>query len=627
MSPRHGRYTAAGYALNCSFVSFVREGRPAEGRQTGHRLHLIEGSASRSLFLLSEFKHTVGTPLAVPPLAEKAKKIGTVQPCCVWSNRSALCNCEHKKYFFLQAKVFLYRARPLASSSSVSLCFFMEPITSCPIKMKRLRNCLPCRACPTGKQAGQAAHSFFPKSKTFVDRDDRSNRRNSITNVLCYNKFRLKHKLSTQTESRKAVVRMSTPQLSGEVFKEPFLDILLTDLEQTAFSLNLDNGYNPPSANLFAEGGASTQRSSDSTSANSALPRQVLPFRPLSRATLRPLNYILRTDRNESDQDSRDSKRINSEWAPVKLHVKIGDYVHSGDTVGESRGERLIVRTSGRIVRISGSQIVVQRTQPVLYYSQARAHVKERDWVERNTPILTLTHQTLVTGDIVQGIPRIEQLFEAVHSPSVGAGEKSHFQETLHSQMREIFRQNWGKAALPAAVRQSLEQIQQILVESIQKVYLLQGVLIADKHIEIIVRQMTCKAQVLDSGDTGLLLGELLPVQQIENANLTAPGKKALYAPAVVGLTRSALESDSFLSAASFQESTRVLSRHALIGKSDLVRGLKEKVVIGDLISAGTGLDIYFVYTLLSPDQSFSGVPTEREGGAEQFNRSQVKQK
>ena len=120
---------------------------------------------------------------------------------------------------------------------------------------------------------------------------------------------------------------------------------------------------------------------------------------------------------------------------------------------------------------------------------------------------------------------------------------------------------------------------------------------------------MSSKAEVLDGGHTGLLLEELLPVQLIENANLTTPGKKALYAPAVVGLTRSALESDSFISAASFQETTRVLSRDAIIGKSDFLRGLKEKVVIGDLISAGTGLDLYFVYTLLANEHPFFKFP------------------
>ena len=403
-----------------------------------------------------------------------------------------------------------------------------------------------------------------------------------------------------------------TSQLSGEIFKEPLVDIFLTDSEQTAFSLSASTNKNSfywrklhnPRKRLPAKG-ANAQSNSNKESTG---PRRD-PRRDLDSKVSLP----------------NKSRPIQSKRTQIELHVKIGDYVCSGDRIGESRvgGWRspLVVNASGKVIRISGSQIVVQKTQPVLYYSQAHVHVKQGEWIKQNTPILTLTNQTLVTGDIVQGIPRIEQLFEAPNSPPPGTREravtgpipskKTYLHETLHSKVREIFRQNWREMVLPAAVRRSLEQIQQILVDSIQKVYLSQGVLIADKHIEIVVRQMTSKAEVLDGGDTGLLLEELLPVQNVENANLATPGRKALYAPAVVGLTRAALESDSFISAASFQETTRVLSRDAAIGKSDFLRGLKEKVVIGDLISAGTGLDAYFVYTLVSPRPSLSSMQIE----------------
>ena len=404
-----------------------------------------------------------------------------------------------------------------------------------------------------------------------------------------------------------------TPQLSGEIFKEPLVDIFLTDLEQIAFSLSASTNQN----SLYS---------------NSLHWRKLHDLRKRSLikgANAQSNSNKAYTSDSKASLPANSGRRIQSKRAQVKLHVKIGDYVCSGDKIGESCVDAeqgwtspLVVSASGRVIRISGSQIVVQKTQPVLYYSQAHVHVQRGEWIKQNTPILTLTNQTLVTGDIVQGIPRIEQLFEAPHSPPPGTKEravtgavsskgKSYLHETLHSQVREIFRQNWRRIALPAAVRRSLEQIQQILVESIQKVYLSQGVLIADKHIEIVVRQMTSKAEVVDGGDTGLLLEELLPVQNVENANLATPGRKALYAPAVVGLTRSALESDSFISAASFQETTRVLSRDAAIGKSDFLRGLKEKVVIGDLISAGTGLDAYFIYTLLSPRPSLSSMQIE----------------
>ena len=344
-------------------------------------------------------------------------------------------------------------------------------------------------------------------------------------------------------------------QLSGELFKEPRLDIFLTDLEQTSFSL--------------------------------LSPRRVRPSQSRSSVPqIAPGEFLI----------FEEAENINQ----INLNVKIGDYVHCGDRIGEFLKTPLIIGDSGRVITLTKTQLTLQKTQPVLFYSEATSHVQENELVQRGSPILTLTHQTLVTGDIVQGIPQIEQLFEAVTSSASALPDDKPLYETLHSQVREIFRRNWSKMPLPSAVRQALEEIQQIIVESIQKVYLSQGVLIADKHIEIIVKQMTSKGQIIDNGNTGFILNEVLPLQKIENANLTTAGKKAVYVPAVVGLTRASLNSDSFVSAASFQETTRVLTRDAVAGKSDFLRGLKEKVVIGDLISAGTGLDFFFLYQLLA---------------------------
>lgn len=344
------------------------------------------------------------------------------------------------------------------------------------------------------------------------------------------------------------VVTTSLPPhslVSGEIVKEPLVDIFVTPAEQGGFLLD-------------------------------------------HRAVLKKA-----TARARGAHTANRSSRLD-------IKVRVGDYLNCGDRFAYLGDMPIVLPISGKVIKLSKEHITLQKTQPVLFYSEAHMHVHRGEWVRRGAPILTLTHQTLITGDIIQGIPRIEQLFEAPGAPPPGVREPGFLHETLHSQVREIFRNNWEKRPLPAAVRQSLQEIQQVLVESIQKVYLSQGVLIADKHIEIVVKQMTSKAQVLDSGSTGLFLEEFLSLDHIENANLVTPGKRALYAPVVVGLTKSALESDSFVSAASFQETTRVLSRDAVVGKSDFLRGLKEKVVIGDLISAGTGLDIYLVYTLLS---------------------------
>ena len=129
-----------------------------------------------------------------------------------------------------------------------------------------------------------------------------------------------------------------------------------------------------------------------------------------------------------------------------------------------------------------------------------------------------------------------------------------------------------------------------------QRTYLSQGVQIADKHIEIIIKQMTSKIRVLNGGDTTLLPGEILEINQAElitKAALSAEEESPLYKPMLLGLTKASLNSNSFISAASFQETTRVLTEAAIEGKKDWLNGLKENVIIGRLIPAGTGFNSF----------------------------------
>jgi DNA-directed RNA polymerase subunit beta' len=137
---------------------------------------------------------------------------------------------------------------------------------------------------------------------------------------------------------------------------------------------------------------------------------------------------------------------------------------------------------------------------------------------------------------------------------------------------------------------------QKHLVDEVQEVYRSQGVEIHDKHIEVIVRQMLRRVTVLDSGDTQLLPGELVERGRFEAANhevVNAGGKPASARPELMGITKASLATESWLSAASFQETTRVLTEAALAGRSDVLFGLKENVIIGKLIPAGTGLPVY----------------------------------
>ena len=137
-----------------------------------------------------------------------------------------------------------------------------------------------------------------------------------------------------------------------------------------------------------------------------------------------------------------------------------------------------------------------------------------------------------------------------------------------------------------------VEALANYLVEEIQKVYRLQGVPINDKHIEVIVRQMLQKVEIMESGDTEFLKGEAVEALDLEDENKRVSElglKPATAQPMLLGITKASLQTRSFISAASFQETTRVLTEAASYGKSDTLEGLKENVIVGRLIPAGTG--------------------------------------
>ena len=140
---------------------------------------------------------------------------------------------------------------------------------------------------------------------------------------------------------------------------------------------------------------------------------------------------------------------------------------------------------------------------------------------------------------------------------------------------------------------QGVEALAKFIINEIQEVYRLQGVKINDKHIEVIVRQMLRKCMIIDPGESSFIRGEQAELNRVleENERLEAEGKApVLYERDLLGITKASLATESFLSAASFQETTRVLTEAAVTGKQDFLRGLKENVVIGRLIPAGTGL-------------------------------------
>jgi DNA-directed RNA polymerase subunit beta' len=141
-----------------------------------------------------------------------------------------------------------------------------------------------------------------------------------------------------------------------------------------------------------------------------------------------------------------------------------------------------------------------------------------------------------------------------------------------------------------------LKELAKYLVNEVQEVYRLQGVRINDKHIEVIVRQMLRQVSVKDTGDSQFLLGEHVEKWRFEEENariLEEGGKPAVAVPILLGITKASLSTESFISAASFQETTKVLSDASIAGKVDYLKGLKENVIMGRLIPAGTGLRSY----------------------------------
>ena len=270
----------------------------------------------------------------------------------------------------------------------------------------------------------------------------------------------------------------------------------------------------------------------------------------------------------------------------------LGKYIHYGTQIQSN----CAIPESGLIIQIEKSKITLRKAQPILFSSKGLVSVYHGDLVEKNALILRLFYQRLKTGDIVQGIPKIEQLFEA---RKTNQGEL--LIGSLHEELKWLFRFYKRKYTFQKAARKSLEKIQQIIVNNVQKVYQSQGVTIAEKHLEIIVRQMTSKVQIITGGRTNLLPGELIDLDWIEivNQGIKLKKKKAQYKPVILGITKKSLETKSFISEASFQETTRILAKSAIEGKTDFLRGLKENVILGHLIPAGTG----FTGKVLDPNK------------------------
>lgn len=263
--------------------------------------------------------------------------------------------------------------------------------------------------------------------------------------------------------------------------------------------------------------------------------------------------------------------------------VSMGDWLCQDQEIAEG----VYSPESGQVISVSDKSIVLRIARPYLISRGSILHADHDGLVQRGENIATLIFNRAKTGDIVQGLPRIEEILEA--RKKVDSSFNPHF--LLEKKFR--FYLDLG-LSLYDATRMSVQEIQMLLVKEVQLVYQSQGVDISDKHVEVIVRQMTSKVKIEKGGNTNHLPGEMVDLQKIEAVNKTLSAinrSTAVYHPILLGITKASLNTESFISAASFQETTKVLTEAAISGKLDWLRGLKENVIIGRLIPAGTGFN------------------------------------
>ncbi|MGD9952655.1 MAG: DNA-directed RNA polymerase subunit beta', partial [Burkholderiales bacterium] len=301
------------------------------------------------------------------------------------------------------------------------------------------------------------------------------------------------------------------------------------------------------------------------------------------------------------------------------------DHKRRGSTT--AKGQRPSVRLineAGDDVRIAGTDHAVNISFPV----GAVIAVRDGQQVQVGEVLARIPQETSKTRDITGGLPRVAELFEArapkdkailaEYTGTVSFGKDTKGKQRLvitdldGTQHEELIPKdkhvlvhdgqvvNKGEMIVDGPVDPhdllrllGVEALARYIIDEVQDVYRLQGVKINDKHIEVIVRQMLRRVQIEDPGETSFIQGEQVERAELleENEKAEKEGKKpAAFSYMLLGITKASLSTDSFISAASFQETTRVLTEAAIMGKRDGLRGLKENVIVGRLIPAGTGM-------------------------------------
>jgi len=344
------------------------------------------------------------------------------------------------------------------------------------------------------------------------------------------------------------------------------------------------------------------------------------------------------------DGDSVKPGQLLAEWDPYALPIitEVSGVVKFEDIIEGSTIQEQVDSISGKVSKVvmefKGTPYqprisVVNDSKSATYYLPVGALilVNEGDRVSAGDLLAKILRETIKTKDITGGLPRVADLFEVrrpkdcaviteidgwvsfgkdergkrkiIITPEIGEPREYLIPPGKHIIVHEGDYLKAGEALTEGPIDpqdllkvRGIKELAKYLLNEIQEVYRLQGVKIHDKHIEVIIRQMMKKVQIIDPGDTHFIMGELVEKHIFEEENeavLRNGGRPAQAEPMIVGITKASLGTESFISAASFQETTRVLTDAAVSGKIDYLRGLKENVIIGRLIPAGTGLEAY----------------------------------
>ncbi|HOU51880.1 MAG TPA: DNA-directed RNA polymerase subunit beta' [Smithella sp.] len=294
---------------------------------------------------------------------------------------------------------------------------------------------------------------------------------------------------------------------------------------------------------------------------------------------------------------------------------------------GDLRPRVSIKDSKGKTAKLADSNAVARYLLSV----GVNLVVTEGDEVKAGDILAKIPRETTKTKDITGGLPRVAELFEArkpkdfaviseisgevkygkdakgkrkiIVTPEVGEEKEYLIAKGKHISVQEGDQVSPGDALMSGVNNphdilsiKGEKELARYLVDEVQEVYRLQGVKINDKHMEVIVRQMLRRVKVTDPGDTTFIADEKIERYRFQEENekiIAQGGRPAIGEPLLLGITKASLSTQSFISAASFQETTKVLTEAALSGKTDYLRGLKENVIMGRLITAGTGLVMY----------------------------------